>query len=30
MLSLAFYQEATAAKWMRNDLDSVLKPYDTR
>ncbi|HYE87553.1 MAG TPA: helix-turn-helix domain-containing protein [Vicinamibacterales bacterium] len=27
MLSWAFYQEGTAAKWMRQDLDAVLKPY---
>ena len=27
MLSWAFYQEGTAAKWMRHDLDAVLKPY---
>jgi AcrR family transcriptional regulator len=30
MLSWAFYQEGTAAKWMRHDLDAVLKPYLTR
>lgn len=27
MLSWAFYQEGTAAKWMRQDLEAVLKPY---
>jgi AcrR family transcriptional regulator len=27
MMSWAFYQEGTAAKWMRRDLDAVLKPY---
>lgn len=27
MLSWAFYQEGSAAKWMRQDLDAVLKPY---
>jgi hypothetical protein len=27
MLSWAFYQEGTAEKWMRHDLDAVLKPY---
>jgi len=27
MLSWAFNQEGTAAKWMRQDLDAVLKPY---
>lgn len=27
MLSWAFYQEGTAAKWMRHDLDAVLKPF---
>jgi len=27
MLSWAFYQEGTATKWMRHDLDAVLKPY---
>jgi AcrR family transcriptional regulator len=27
MLSWAFYQEGPAAKWMRRDLDAVLKPY---
>lgn len=27
MLSWAFYQEGSAAKWMRKDLDAVLKPY---
>ena len=27
MLSWAFYQEGTATKWMRQDLDAVLKPY---
>jgi len=29
MLSWAYYQEGTAAKWMRHDLDAVLKPYLT-
>ena len=27
MLSWAYYQEGAAAKWMRHDLDAVLKPY---
>lgn len=27
MMSWAYYQEGTAAKWMRTDLDAVLKPY---
>jgi AcrR family transcriptional regulator len=27
MMSWAYYQEGTAAKWMRQDLDAVLKPY---
>jgi AcrR family transcriptional regulator len=27
MLSWAFHQEGPAAKWMRHDLDAVLKPY---
>jgi len=27
MLIWAFYQEGTAAKWMRQDLEAVLKPY---
>jgi len=27
MLSWAFYQEGAAKKWMRHDLDAVLKPY---
>jgi AcrR family transcriptional regulator len=27
MMSWAFYQKGTAAKWMRYDLDAVLKPY---
>ncbi len=27
MMSWAYYQEGTAAKWMRYDLDAVLKPY---
>ena len=27
MLSWAFYQEGSARKWMRYDLDAVLKPY---
>ena len=30
MLSWAFYQEGTAAKWMRQDLEAVLKPYLVR
>ena len=30
MLSWAFYQQGTAAKWMRHDLDAVLEPYLTR
>jgi AcrR family transcriptional regulator len=30
MLSWAFYQEGTAEKWMRHDLDAVLKPYMAR
>jgi hypothetical protein len=29
MLSWAFYQEGAARKWMRHDLDAVLKPYIT-
>jgi AcrR family transcriptional regulator len=29
MLSWAFYQKGSAAKWMRHDLDAVLKPYIT-
>ena len=29
MLSWAFNQEGTAAKWIRQDLDAVLKPYLT-
>jgi AcrR family transcriptional regulator len=29
MMSWAFYQEGTAAKWMRHDLDAILKPYLT-
>ena len=29
MLSWAFYQKGTAAKWMRDDLNAVLKPYLT-
>jgi hypothetical protein len=29
MMSWAYYQEGTAAKWMRHDLDAVLKPYLT-
>ena len=29
MLSWALYQEGTAAKWMRDDLNAVLKPYVT-
>lgn len=27
MLTWAFYQDGTAAKWMRDDLNAVLKPY---
>ena len=27
MMSWAYYQEGTAAKWMRDDLDAVLAPY---
>jgi AcrR family transcriptional regulator len=27
MLSWAYHQEGAAAKWMRHDLDAVLKPY---
>ena len=27
MLSWAFYQKGSAQKWMRHDLDAVLKPY---
>lgn len=27
MMSWAFYQKGPAAKWMRHDLDAVLKPY---
>lgn len=27
MLSWAFYQDGPAQKWMRHDLDAVLKPY---
>lgn len=27
MLSWALYQEGSASKWMRQDLDAVLKPY---
>jgi AcrR family transcriptional regulator len=27
MMSWAFYQKGSAAKWMRHDLDAVLKPY---
>ncbi len=30
MLSWAFYHKGTAAKWMRQDLDMVLKPYLAR
>lgn len=26
MMSWAFYQEGTAAKWMRQDLDAVVRP----
>jgi AcrR family transcriptional regulator len=29
MLSWAFYQEGTPSKWMRDDLNAVLKPYLT-
>lgn len=27
MLSWAFYQEGSASKWMRDDLNAILKPY---
>jgi hypothetical protein len=27
MLSWAYYQEGSAQKWMRHDLDAILKPY---
>lgn len=27
MLSWAFYQEGTSAKWVRDDLNAILKPY---
>ena len=27
MLSWAFYQEGTSSKWMRDDLNAILKPY---
>lgn len=27
MMSWAYYEEGTAQKWMRDDLDAVLKPY---
>src|SRR6185295_15763913 len=27
MMSWAYYQDGPAAKWMRHDLDAVLKPY---
>ena len=27
MMSWAYYQEGPAAKWMRHDLEAVLKPY---
>jgi hypothetical protein len=27
MMSWGFYREGTAAKWMRADLEAVLKPY---
>jgi AcrR family transcriptional regulator len=30
MLTWGFYREGTAARWMRADLDSVLRPYLTR
>jgi hypothetical protein len=26
-VELGLYQEGTARKWMRHDLDAVLKPY---
>lgn len=29
MMSWAFYREGPAAKWMRHDLDAILKPYLT-
>ena len=27
MMAWAYYEEGTAARWMRDDLDAVLKPY---
>jgi hypothetical protein len=30
MMSWACYQEGTAARWMRTDLDAVLAPYVTK
>ena len=27
MLSWAFYQEGSSAKWVRDDLNAILKPY---
>ena len=27
MMSWAYYEEGTAAHWMREDLDAVLDPY---
>jgi|EndMetStandDraft_3_1072993.scaffolds.fasta_scaffold94853_3 AcrR family transcriptional regulator len=30
MLSWAFYQEGSAARWVRSDLDAVLEPYLSR
>jgi hypothetical protein len=27
MLTWAYYQEGSAQKWMRHDLDAILKPY---
>jgi AcrR family transcriptional regulator len=29
MMAWAYYEEGTAARWMREDLDAVLKPYLT-
>lgn len=30
MMSWAYYEEGTATRWMRDDLDAVLKPYLTK
>lgn len=27
MMAWAYYEEGKAARWMRQDLDAVLKPY---